>query len=77
MPPAKEPRYPLDRRLGEPQDWSERFEEDKNSLGVGQLLNSVLYIRVRKRRELILDFEEGIMLHGMATVSFILKFLLT
>jgi hypothetical protein len=70
--PGKDLRYLLDRWLGGPQDWSGRFEENKNLVGVRALLNSILYIRVGK----ILYFEEEIMIHGMATVFFILKPLL-
>jgi hypothetical protein len=31
LPPGKDPRYPLDRRLGGPQNRSERGGEEKNS----------------------------------------------
>jgi hypothetical protein len=33
--PGKQPRYPLDRRLGGPQSWSGRGGEEKTSLTTG------------------------------------------
>jgi len=33
--PRKEPRFPLNRRLGGPQSWSGHFEEDKDLLKIG------------------------------------------